>query len=541
MISELVSLFKSVVDESGPEQTLCCWARMAVNKAAPADAFVVAVQTAFVELGMPNPFTVSQVVDCLSWAANRKQGISTGSTVLSNYETEFVGDKKTKKPLTMRTILDRWRDATGNWPRRMGNVPFVHDEFGLTTFHQHQTASIMAYLKNHLGRIDWVNGPGFVSEAEFCAELKRVGTNYSTIELLPHEPLIEGIYYACETPEPGDGTFLEELLDFYSFETPHDRQLMKAKILSDFAGLPPGTKPVFVIASDEGRGVGKTKGAETSAALAGGVLAVCAGDPISEIKKRLLSPEGQTKRSVLIDNVKTDNFSWADLESLITAQTISGHRMYSGEGDRPNTLTYVITLNGVNLSEDMAQRCVIIKLVRGEYSGSWYEDITWFIGEFRDKIIADIVGILRAEPTQLDQYSRWATWEKHILSKLENPADVQALILERQGEANTDRLEAGIIEDYFAEKLAAHGYDLLTDKIRIRNTIVGEWFNEATNQRLSTPKVTSQLKQMAKERQIRRLSPEPGRTHGRCFIWTGPNADADEVASNFEPVYGATV
>jgi hypothetical protein len=536
VVSELVSLFKSVVDGSDPEQVVSAWARMAVNKSAPVEAFVLAVQSAFDELSIENPFNESQIVEYLRWAANRRPG----QLVFSNYVTEYVGDKKTKKPLPMRDILDQWRQVTGDWPRRMGNVPFVHDEHGLTAFHQHQTASIMAYIKSHVDRVAWVNGCGFVSDSEFCAELKRVAQNYSTIELLPHEPAIEGIYYACEIPEPGDGTHLEALLDFYSFETSHDRQLMKGKILSDFAGLPPGTKPVFVIASDEGCGVGKTKGAETSADLAGGVLAVSAGDPISEIKKRLLSSEGQTKRSVLIDNVKTDNFSWADLESLITARTISGHRMYSGEGERPNTLTYVITLNGVNLSEDMAQRCVIIKLIRGEYSGSWYEDITGFINEHRQEIIADIVGVLRSAPQPLEQYSRWATWEKHILSKVNEPEAVQALILERQGEANTDRLEASIIEDYFAEQLAANGYDTLAAQIRIPSRLVSEWFNDATNERLSTPKVTSRLKQMAKERRIHRLSPDAGRRHGRGFIWIGRDADASDVIINFENAYGVS-
>jgi hypothetical protein len=534
MFDELLSLFKSVsVSQSDPEQLLSVWARMAIRKAASDEVAIAAIHAAFDEGGISNPFSPAQLIEYLRWAGNRTRSAS--DEVFANYATEFVGSKKTKKPLTMQTILERWRHATDGWPRRIGNVPFVHDEFGLTIFNQHQVASVMGFIRHHVGHVDWINGPGFVSEAEFVAELKRVAQNYSTVELLPHEPAIDGIYYACEVPEPGDGSHLEGLLAFYSPATPSDRELIKAKILSDFAGLPPGTKPVFVFTSDEGCGVGKTKAGETTADIAGGMIAVSAGDPIAEIKKRLLSSEGQTKRTVLIDNVKTDKFSWADLESLTTARTISGHRMYSGEGERPNTLTYVITLNGVNLSEDMAQRCVIIKLVRGEYSGSWYEDITRYINDNREAIIADIVGALRAAPTPLDQYSRWATWEKHVLSKLENPEAVQDLILERQGEASSDRDEANLIEEYFGQQIAANGYDPLVAQLRIPNRTVATWFNEATNERMRTAAITRRLNQMANEGQIHRLSPDASRYHGRCFIWSGQNADVTESISNFEP------
>src|SRR5207247_1037554 len=76
---------------------------------------------------------------------------------------------------------------------------------------------------------------------------------------------------------------------------------------------------------------------------------------------------------------------WAELEAMITSPVISGKQMYVGEGQRPNLLTWYITLNGVNMATDMAQRSVIIKVVRGRNSGRWWEHTLRFIDEHREE------------------------------------------------------------------------------------------------------------------------------------------------------------
>ena len=81
------------------------------------------------------------------------------------------------------------------------------------------------------------------------------------------------------------------------------------------------------------------------------------------IVKRLLSPQGRGKRVVLLDNVKSHRFSWAELEAFITSPVISGHEMYRGEGQRPNTTTVAITVNGASLSKDLAQRAIVVRAV----------------------------------------------------------------------------------------------------------------------------------------------------------------------------------
>ena len=107
------------------------------------------------------------------------------------------------------------------------------------------------------------------------------------------------------------------------------------------------------------------------------------------MKSRLLSSDGASKRVVLLDNVKSFKFSWAELESLITAPTISGRKLYIGEGQRPNNITFILTLNGVSLSTDLAQRCVIVKLKKPDFSGDWEESTRRFIAKHRHEIVSE--------------------------------------------------------------------------------------------------------------------------------------------------------
>jgi hypothetical protein len=157
------------------------------------------------------------------------------------------------------------------------------------------------------------------------------------------------------------------------------------------------------------------------------------GERMEDLKTRMLTPGARTKRVALLDNVKSLRLSWAELESLITNPVISGRQLYVGEGQRPNLLTWFLTLNGVSMATDMAQRSVIIKVVRGKNDGPWWEQVRQFIDQHRTEIIGDLIAALRAQPFPLADYSRWATWEQGVLCRLPEPGDAQRIILERQG------------------------------------------------------------------------------------------------------------
>jgi len=411
-------------------------------------------------------------------------------------------------------------------------VLFVDDpQHGIDWFDRRTTAGLFGWLRRRC-QVDWKGGAKLVSQAELFAELERTTEKYDAIETYPHEPPMARHYYRCKPPKLGDGSAFRKLLDCFRPATPIDRDLIQAAMMTVFWGGPPGCRPAFVITADAGRGVGKTKLAEIVACLVGGFIDVSAGEDIATLKQRFLSPEGQSKRAAILDNVKSLRFSWAELESLITTPIISGKRMYVGEGQRPNSITWLMTLNGVSLATDLAQRSIIIKLAKGRNAGPWYENTIRFIDDNRNAIIGDIIAALRAEPHQLAECTRWAAWEQAVLSRLPEPGEAQRVILERQNEANCEQDEAEIIEEHFAEQLRRLDYEPQTAQVRIPVAVAARWYGWAVGERAKTVAVSKRLRQMHDEGQLRRIAPEQGRTHGRCFIWEGEFTDIDGVIAN---------
>jgi hypothetical protein len=295
----------------------------------------------------------------------------------------------------MDEIIKDVHERSGNWPRRIDTLLFVDDPInGLCYFDKRTAAGLFGWLRRH-NQVRWKGGGRFVRESELFAELERTAHKYVAVESLPHEPTIPDIYYRHAEVTPGNGKHLQALVKQFRPETTIDHDLIKAAFLTVFWGGPPGRRPAFVITSDDGRGVGKSTLAEMISYLCGGHISISPDDKMSEIKQRLLTPKFRDKRIVFLDNVKSLRLSWPDLESLVTESVISGKQMYEGESQRPNLLTWFITLNGVSLATDMAQRSVIIKLVKGENDGNWLETTTKYIDHFREQIIGDIIGLLR--------------------------------------------------------------------------------------------------------------------------------------------------
>ena len=321
------------------------------------------------------------------------------------------------------------------------------------------------------------------------------------------------------------------MLDRFCPATEIDGDLILAALVTQFWGGPPGTRPAFVFTADAGRGKGKSKLAEMLARVAGGTIDFSANEDIGQIKTRLLSPDGLTKRVPTLDNVKSLRFSWAELEALITAPTISGKRFYVGEGRRPNTLCWFITLNGASLSTDMAQRSVIIKVGEPHRSKTWEEETSRLIESNREKIIADCIAFLQSEPTgELPSYSRWATWEAAVLSRLPEPADAQKVILERQGTVDVEREEAEVIHDFFQHQLKTLRYNPELEIVFIPSAVAARWFNWATGETKNVIATSRALKQLCDEGRLSGLRPNAGRANGRGFLWTGEHADVAEQA-----------
>jgi hypothetical protein len=202
--------------------------------------------------------------------------------------------------------------------------------------------------------------------------------------------------------------------------------------------------------------------------------------------------------------------------------------MYVGEGQRPNLMTWFFTINGAALATDMAQRSVIIKIIRGENEGTWWEETIKYIDEHRQQIIGDIIGLLRTPKALPDnfRFSRWATWERHVLSRLPDPQEAQRLILQRQGEVDTETDEADLIEERFMFRLGQLGYNPEVVRVRIPVHTAAIWYCEALSKKDPTAAVSRRMRQMIDEGQLKQIERDKSRSHGRCFIWTGVAADA---------------
>lgn len=177
------------------------------------------------------------------------------------------------------------------------------------------------------------------------------------------------------------------------------------------------------------------------------------------------------------------------------------------------------------LSTDLAQRSVIIKLDKAEYSGTWKQETFGFIETHRGALIADIAAFFQNERWPMAQASRWGAWEYDVVSRLPEPSEAQAVILERQAECDADGDDGAMVDEYVAEKLEGFGYNPDRTQVRIPNRVLAFWFVEAMGEPMKTTAVTRRLNQMATEGQIKRLKSDPCRSYGRCFIYTGPDAN----------------
>jgi hypothetical protein len=461
--------------------------------------------------------------------ANRAVATVADSIVANAVKTS--GENAEILPIPADQIIERLHKRTGNWPRYANGLLFVDEPNGLLTLEK--TNDLFAYFHRAVGGVSWHKSPWCIDKGEFHSTLKQSVPRYLAIEDAPHFPSIDGHYYRRRDIKAGDGSALNELLDRFCPATPIDRDLLLAFVATIFWGGPPGKRPGFAITAEHGgRGVGKSTVPMVFGALAGGCFDFSLGEDITQIKQRLLTPDALTKRVVLLDNIKTSKMSWAEVESMITAPEISGKRMYAGEATRPNVLTWVLTLNGISLAKDLAQRFIVTKLAKwkthpvpeGESVPAWDEETAQLLAERRWDIIGDIKAFFEREPVKLRDCSRWGAWERAVLARLPEPEEAQRVIEERQGEVDADDEEASDIEEFIAKKLSDYGYDPVRDRVHIPVLTATAWYETVTNTKVGKTQATRVLKQAAEEEIFKRLRLNPSRAKGRGFLWIGDEA-----------------
>jgi hypothetical protein len=428
-----------------------------------------------------------------------------GSAQFSNFREEASGgdDERLKMVRVGRTLTELSEDLlhrTGGWPKRVGNLLFVpgpnHRPLYLENPH-----ALFAYIGRHHPVI-WATGADKVPQVQFHAHLQQEVEDFDAVEPFPHHPPMPRVFYMHPPLQGGDGKTLDKLLKrFHPSEVSQgvDADLVRAAFLSVAWGGPPGLRPAWLMdceADDvaKGRGVGKTKLAEALGQVVGGVISVSADEGVEKMMPRLLSPAALDRRMVLMDNIKRLRFSSADLEALITADTLSGRRLYQGEGRRPNTLTWMLTLNGASLSRDLAQRCIIVRLARPARDPRWWEDTLALVAGERWALLGDIVAALSAPPAhKLSRHSRWAAWEEQILSRLSDPGNVQKVIEERQAEVDDDTAEALLVRGAICAELRRHGHNPENDRVFITSKEAARLLQEATGEQRPTNRASQYI------------------------------------------------
>lgn len=385
------------------------------------------------------------------------------------YEIEVgSGDKtKTKKIAKEATqVTDEIQASI--WPGKLINVG------GILHYVSKETKTIVSFKRcseffGYMGylvdQFSWVNFPE-LKDTSFFVTIAQLVEQYDDIEPIAQIPRQSTVYVNADIEPYPTGKFLE-LLKLFNPASDVDMSLLMAAFLTPFWGKAEGLKPAFAIEAEDGdgRGFGKTFTASKIGKVAGGSIMVSNYD--SQLYATLLNAE-TSARVVIFDNVKSNKLSSQMVEALITSDQISGKLMYVGTRSRPNSFTYIFTLNDASLSQDMSQRVVRIKLKKHfNDSTSLLSDVDQFIDLNIDEIRAEML-------YWLDKYSRqnvifkeafrFPKWAKCVLAACTNDIDsCLREIKERQGEVDSDD-DKGNFESYLVDSLSSYCIVDPTDK-----------------------------------------------------------------------------
>jgi hypothetical protein len=213
---------------------------------------------------------------------------------------------------------------------------------------------------------------------------------------------------------------------------------------------------------------------------------------IQAVITRMFSPEGRRKRVVTLDNI-TGHLKSDDLTSLITSWTISGRENYVGEGTRPNSMTYCLSLNTPELDNDLSIRSVRISIRRPPSYDGWDSRLAAFLAEKRLAVVSALLARLRGKSrsTPVGPF-RFSEWTHCVLDKTcEDTAPVLAHVMAQQTKLDAAHEDA---EQFLFDlrKLALARLSLLPggerrtladSKVWIQSGVVVEIFKRATGRR----------------------------------------------------------
>ena len=368
-----------------------------------------------------------------------------------------------KDPRGVNEMCQELRERFLSFPRRLGGVLFDY-----TRNKDPAKRKIMPILsKDELKA--WVNGtsgkqsdfePGgkFVGWNELFARLYQTSPQYSGVAYAPWTPQRDDIFPIYPILPQADPTHMRfwEFVDHFLPATPADRTLIAAFMLAPMFYVKSASRPAWAIDTVDSQGSGKTTLVKMCAALYGetpiGLDLKTLNNDVNEIKKRILSTEGRSKRIALFDNL-TESFKGANLADFVTESAISGRASYGrGEETRANDITWVATMNGGEVDTDMATRTYILRIRKPEkYAPRWESNTFAYIEAHRLQILADGLHMIATAPERIRADSRFALFDASVLSAVcADDAEFDAaaeLIRTRAKESNMDIRNAAELAD----------------------------------------------------------------------------------------------
>jgi 5S rRNA maturation endonuclease (ribonuclease M5) len=449
--------------------------------------------------------------------------------------------KMVKVPRRLTDIIEDVHKRFIGFPRRVGDASamFDHDRETGEIMSIHSASALFAWMQRKSGRkIEWERGSAFVEKSELFHGLHAEAQRYDAISHVPDWPKRSGVYYAHDPlPEPSpDHKYFNEFIDFFSPADAANRTLLKAFVCAPLwyvRGIP---RPAFTIDSTEGAGCGKTTLVEM-------VADVYKSPPIKvnvkelktkveDITKRLVSTSGRLLRMLLVDNA-TGRLDSAELADMITAQSISGKAPYGrGEETRPNNITFCVTSNSAQLSNDLADRSIVINVKRPRRDPNWKGNLLAYVEKYRMHIIADMIDKLEKGPTlKKVPHTRFPEFEQTILRAVcyddyEYEAAV-ATMNESKGNSNAEEDCAQIVEEGVRENLMKVAELRLNQNIFITSSIFNRWLKWISDSDLTSRVTMQDVRTFSKNGHTERLAHRPERlrlgngSQPRGVLWAG--------------------
>jgi hypothetical protein len=452
---------------------------------------------------------------------------SYGDEPLCNYyEFEDEEGKVVRKNRPLPEVAEELIARCGGFPKSFNGILFFEDAGKITECREPH--KFWGEVQNRISTVSIAQGQGYATKKEIYAVMEGYTDQYAAYTTIDHYPRIDSYYYACEELKEGDGTALETLLDFFSYETDEDRQLFTAAFATPLWGGLPGKRPMFFITSLDAHGSGKSEAAAAIGKLYGGYISL--ERDVADLKTRILSSaEATNKRVIIRDNLKAWGWSDQDFESFITSDIISGRRNHMGEGRMPNYFTVLVTGNGASLDTDIAQRSVEIHLIKPDaYTENWADKLDAYIAEHREAILGDLLAFLKRPKNAMADQLRFSSWGPDVLARCNNPDRLLKKIKERQAISDTETEMFTILTDSIRQHLISLSYDPDIERIQIPFKLMNAYYRDSkqSDKKATIRESNGVVRQGIGSGQLQNLT-DYRKTKIRSFVWTGDAATDD--------------